>query len=118
MVDAVGNIYVADYSNDLIRKITPVGTNWVVSTIAGKALVFGKPARPFFDSNPGLAGFQAGPESTSVRMGGAGEDPLVVENRMLRNENARDNAEIIRLLAQLVAAGIKPNVASAPRVTR
>jgi streptogramin lyase len=36
-VDSSGNLYVADLYNDIIRKITPAGTNWVVSTIAGKA---------------------------------------------------------------------------------
>jgi sugar lactone lactonase YvrE len=34
-VDSAGNLYVADTFNDTIRKVTPVGTNWVVSTIAG-----------------------------------------------------------------------------------
>ena len=34
-VDNTGNVYVADIFNDAIRKVTPVGTNWVVTTLAG-----------------------------------------------------------------------------------
>ena len=34
-VDDAGNVYVADTGNNTIRKLTPVGTNWVVSTLAG-----------------------------------------------------------------------------------
>jgi sugar lactone lactonase YvrE len=36
-VDLWGNVFVADHYNHTIRKISPVGTNWVVSTIAGLA---------------------------------------------------------------------------------
>ncbi len=35
-VDSNGNLYVADEFNDTIRKITPTGPNWVVSTLAGQ----------------------------------------------------------------------------------
>jgi hypothetical protein len=34
-VDGNGNLYVADGGNGTIRKVAPVGTNWVVTTIAG-----------------------------------------------------------------------------------
>ncbi len=35
--DSAGNIFVADSFNETIRKVTLYGTNWVVTTIAGKA---------------------------------------------------------------------------------
>ncbi len=34
-VDTHGNLYVADTDNCTIRKVTPLGTNWVVTTLAG-----------------------------------------------------------------------------------
>jgi hypothetical protein len=41
-VDAATNLYVADYYNHTIRKMTLVGSNWMVSTLAGMAGVWGK----------------------------------------------------------------------------
>jgi hypothetical protein len=35
-VDAADNVYVADAVNEIIRKVTPSGTNWIVTTIAGQ----------------------------------------------------------------------------------
>jgi hypothetical protein len=35
--DAAGNIYISDNSQNTIRKISPIGTDWVVRTIAGLA---------------------------------------------------------------------------------
>ena len=36
-LDGAGNLYVPDYGDSTIRKLTPVGTNWVVTTLAGLA---------------------------------------------------------------------------------
>jgi len=40
-MDRGGVLYVSDYANYLIRQITPMGTNWVVTTIAGAPGVHG-----------------------------------------------------------------------------
>ena len=39
--DTIGNMYVADFADYCIRKMTPLGTNWVVTTIAGQPGVSG-----------------------------------------------------------------------------
>jgi hypothetical protein len=60
-VDGATNIYVTDSFNDTIRKITPVGTNWVVSTIGGlsespgSADGVGSTARFYFPQGIGIA---------------------------------------------------------------
>jgi sugar lactone lactonase YvrE len=40
-VDSGGSVYVLDSGNHTMRKLTPVGTNWVVSTVAGLADISG-----------------------------------------------------------------------------
>jgi hypothetical protein len=37
-MDRSGNLYVSDRQANVIRKLTPIGTDWVVTTIAGMAL--------------------------------------------------------------------------------
>jgi hypothetical protein len=64
-VDGAGNIYVADTSNNEIRKITPVGTNWVVSTLAGLATAAGGNA----DGTNSVARFN-GPWGVAVDVAG------------------------------------------------
>jgi hypothetical protein len=39
-IDGAGNLYVGDTDNYAIRKVMPVGTNWVVTTLAGRAGFF------------------------------------------------------------------------------
>jgi hypothetical protein len=36
-LDSAGNLYVADLGNGTVRQLTPVGTNWMVTTVAGLA---------------------------------------------------------------------------------
>ena len=40
-LDGLGSLYLADLGDDTIRKVTPVGTNWVVTILAGQAGVAG-----------------------------------------------------------------------------
>jgi sugar lactone lactonase YvrE len=41
VADPAGNIFIADTGNATVRQVSQVGTNWVVSTIAGLAEQFG-----------------------------------------------------------------------------
>jgi len=40
-IDSATNLYIADTSADTLRKLTLAGTNWVVTTVGGQALVPG-----------------------------------------------------------------------------
>jgi hypothetical protein len=63
-IDSSNNLYVADFGNNNIRKLTPVGTNWVVSTIAGLAGTSGSA-----DGAVNVAQFD-GPEGVAVDSAG------------------------------------------------
>ncbi len=59
-VDGAGNLYVADAYNNMIRKVTPIGTNWAVTTLAGAGRFFpgtndGTNASARFDTPYGVA---------------------------------------------------------------
>ena len=59
-VDTAGNLFVTDNYNQTIRKLTPIGNNWVVSTVAGLAGVSG-----FDDGTNSEARFH-GPQAIAV----------------------------------------------------
>jgi hypothetical protein len=63
-VDGATNIYVADTYNDTIRQVSPVGTDWVVTTLAGNAGLLGfadgTNSAAFFDNPYGVAVDKAG----------------------------------------------------------
>ncbi|HZR16454.1 MAG TPA: hypothetical protein VFE51_03935 [Verrucomicrobiae bacterium] len=64
-VNASGEVFVADLGNDTIRKMTPSGTNWMVSTVAGLAGSSGSA-----DGTNGNARFSS---PSGITIGGAGE---------------------------------------------
>jgi serine/threonine-protein kinase len=51
-VDATGNVFVADYGNNLVRKITPAG---LVTTIAGGGIAHGPGTAITFNGTTGVA---------------------------------------------------------------
>lgn len=62
-VDTQGNVFVADTGNSTIRKLTPMGANWVVTTIVGQVGIAGSNdgtnSQTTFKSPTGIA---AGPD--------------------------------------------------------
>ncbi len=63
-LDRQGNLYVSDTLNGTIRKVSPVGTNWAVSTLAGKPGVLasadGTNTTAFFNRPNGIVVADAG----------------------------------------------------------
>ncbi|HEV2207505.1 MAG TPA: immunoglobulin domain-containing protein [Verrucomicrobiae bacterium] len=60
-VDAFGDTFVADPGNNAIRKVSPVGTDWLVTTLAG-----GGPSLGLLLDGPRGFGFFAWPEGVAV----------------------------------------------------
>jgi hypothetical protein len=70
--------------------------------------------KPFFETNPGLGGLEAGFQSTAVRLGG-GVDPQTAEIRQLRQQLVAEQAENRALLAQIAHnTGVHGQLASPP----
>ncbi len=66
-LDGNGNLYVTDYNNELIRKITPAG---VVTTVAGDATVPGDDDGSGYTLTPVVFALFRGPTSTAVDAAG------------------------------------------------
>jgi hypothetical protein len=101
VVDSGGNLYVADTGNDTIRKLTPVGTNWVVTTIAGLAGNYGSA-----DGTNGDARF-LNPSGITVDSGGN----LFVADRY--NDTIRKVAPVGTNWVVTTIAGLAGNYGSA-----
>lgn len=71
-VDSAGNVYVADSGNHTIRKMTPVGTNWVVTTLAGLALRGGHWNDPVSGSSDGTGSTAQFGNPSGLAVDGAG----------------------------------------------
>lgn len=92
-VDSAGNLYVADYYNDEVRQVQPLGTNWVVSTIGGAPRVTGNSDgtgnAASFDlprgiaAGPGGALFVADTGNNLIRHG---QQALVLRIRLTANQ--------------------------------
>lgn len=75
-IDSATNLYVADTINRKVRKLTPSGTNWVVTTIAGSngpaVVKDGTGTNALFAAPMGIAADQSGnlyvTDGSSVRM--------------------------------------------------
>jgi hypothetical protein len=100
-VDTNGNLYVADSFNSVIRKVTPVGTNWVVTTIAGQpgqpGYADGTNNQASFDIPYGLARDAAGNLYVS-------DDPLVFAGSTLRKITPVGTNWVVRTIAGSAAA--------------
>jgi streptogramin lyase len=93
-IDSAGNLYVGDVENHTIRKVTPIGTNWVVTTIAGRAGSYGS-----VDGTNSAARFST-PKSVAVDSAGniyVGDE----ENHIVRQVTSVGTNWVVTTLAGL-----------------
>jgi len=100
-VDTNSNLYVADSFNSVIRKITPVGTNWVVTTIAGQ------PGQPgYADGTNNQASFDI-PYGLALDAAGnlyVSDDPLVFAGSTIRKITPVGTNWVVSTIAGSAAA--------------
>src|SRR5258706_11749512 len=97
-VDGNGRLYVADGSNETIRKLSPDGTNWVSRTLAGAVQVVGSA-----DGTNSDALFDM-PDAIAV---GSGSDLFVLDtwNHIVRKMSAVGTNWAVATLAGLAQTG-------------
>ncbi len=94
-IDDNGNLYVADAYNHLIRKMTPVGTNWVVGTLAG---------------NPGVNGSTDGTGTNALF-----NAPYALTVDASGNVYVADNGDTNALIRKITPAGVVTTIAGSSR---
>lgn len=90
-IDGAGTIYLADTGNHSIRKLAPVDTNWVVTTLAGTNGVVGND-----DGTNGTARFF---KPGSVALDGAGNVFVAdTENQLIRKLTLSDTNWVVKTI--------------------
>jgi len=112
-VDSAGTLYVAEFYNNTIRKVTPIETNWVVSTLAGNASLtnqFNAPIGGYADGTGTNALFNA-PQGVGVSSTG---DLYVVDtgNSLIRKVTS---AGVVSTLSGSVGQGSANGTGGAAR---
>lgn len=98
-VDSMTNIYVGDSDSNVVRKITKVGTNWMVSTLAGK---------------PGVAGYLNAVGTNVMFNGLYGVAADAVGDVFVADRNNNVVREIAPDGTTATIAGLRGSVGSAP----
>lgn len=82
-IDPAGNLYVSDGGNSTIRRVSPAGTNWVVTTLGGQSRPGAAGEAGAVDGIGNIARFSS-PAGLTVGPDGNLYVPDVAENRLVR----------------------------------